>query len=52
MSFNDIWDVLGGIVMVALATAIVSGKNTSAVVNAFGNSFSRSISAALGPAGN
>lgn len=48
MRFDDIFDVLGGIVVVALATTIVSHRNTASVVTAFGNAFSRSILAAQG----
>lgn len=48
MHFDDVWDVAGGIVLVALATTIVSRRTTATVVTAFGNAFSRSIRAALG----
>lgn len=48
MRFDDIFDVLGGIVVVALATTIVSRPTTARVVSAFGQAFSGSISAALG----
>lgn len=48
MKFDDIFDVLGGVVVVALATAIVSRQNSARVVTALGNAFSRSITAALG----
>jgi hypothetical protein len=48
MHFDDIFDVLGGIVLVALATAIVSRRNTASVITAFGNAFSKSIKSALG----
>ena len=40
--------VLSAIVGVAMATVIVTGKNTSSVITAFGNAFSGSIKAAMG----
>lgn len=48
MKFDDIFDVLGGIVLVAMATAIVTRQNSARVVTAFGRAFSGAISAALG----
>lgn len=48
MKFDDIFDVMGGIVLVAMATTIVSRRTTAQVVTAFGNAFSGSIRAALG----
>lgn len=48
MKSGDIFDVLGGIVLVALVTTIVSSKNTAAQVSALGGAFSGSIAAALG----
>lgn len=48
MKFDDIFDVLGGIVVVAMATTIVSHPNTAKVITAAGNAFSHSISAAIG----
>ena len=48
MKFDDMFDVLGGIVIVALATTIVSRRNTAQVITAFGNAFSKSLSAAQG----
>lgn len=48
MKFDDIWDVMGGVVLVALATTIVSRRTTANVVTAFGKAFQGSISAALG----
>lgn len=43
-----IFDVMAAIVTVALVTVLVSHKETSAVVNAFGNQFSSSLRAAQG----
>lgn len=48
MRFDDIWDVLGGIVLIALATTIVTHKESAKNVTALGRAFSSSISAALG----
>jgi uncharacterized protein YejL (UPF0352 family) len=48
MRFDNLTDVLGGIVLVALATTIVTSRNTAAQITAAGNAFSKSISAALG----
>lgn len=47
MRFNDIFDVLGGIVVVALVTTIVSSRNTAGQITAAGNAFSGSLRAAL-----
>lgn len=48
MKTNDLFDVLGGIVFVALVTSIVSSRNTASQITAAGNAFSGSIKAALG----
>lgn len=48
MKFDDIFDVLGGIVVVALATTIVSRRETARVVSSFGKAFSDSLLAAQG----
>ncbi len=48
MRANDMFDVLGGIVFVALVTTIVSSRNTAGQITAAGRAFSGSISAALG----
>jgi len=48
MRFDSFIDVLGGIVIVALATTIVTSRNTAGQISAAGNAFSNSISAALG----
>lgn len=48
MKFDDIWDVLGGIIIVALATTLVTHKETAKNVTALGKAFSSSIQAALG----
>lgn len=48
MKFDDFFDVMGGIVIVALATTIVSRPGSAKVVTAMGNAFQGSIRAALG----
>ena len=47
-SGSSIGDVLMAIVFVALATTLVSHKNTSSDISAAGNAFSGSIKAATG----
>lgn len=41
-------DVAGGIVLVALATTLVTSRNTASQITALGNAFAGSIRAALG----
>lgn len=48
MKADDIFDVMGGIVLVALATTLVTNRNTASIVSALGNAFTGSIKAALG----
>lgn len=48
MKADDLFDVLGGIVLVALVTTIVTSRNTAGQITAAGNAFSGSIAAALG----
>lgn len=48
MRFDDIFDVMGGIVIVAMATAIVTRPNSARVITAFGKAFGGAINAALG----
>lgn len=48
MKTNDIFDVLGGLVVVALATTIVSSRNTSGIVTATGRAFRDVFLAAQG----
>lgn len=45
---NQITDVMGAIVMVALVTTIVAHPETAKVINAFGGAFSGSLKAAQG----
>lgn len=48
MKADDIFDVMGGIVLVALCTSLVTSANTAKIVTALGNAFGGSIKAALG----
>lgn len=48
MNASNIFEVMGGIVLVALVTTIVTSRNTAQQITAAGNAFSSSISAALG----
>jgi hypothetical protein len=48
MEFGRIFDIASAIVTVALVTVLVTGKNTAAVIGAFGNAFAGSLRAAMG----
>lgn len=48
MNANNIFDVAGGIVLVALVTTIVTSRNTAGQITAVGNAFAGSLRAALG----
>ncbi len=43
MNVNDIWDVIGGILVLALVATILTKKNTAADINAAANAFTGSI---------
>ena len=45
MAFDKVINVFAAIVTVALVSVIVTGKNTSAVITAAGNTFSYAIAA-------
>jgi hypothetical protein len=47
---NQIFDVAGAIVTVALVFVVVSNANSAAVINSIGNAFAHSIAAAQGRA--
>lgn len=47
-SANNVFDVMGGIVFVALVTTIVSSRNTATQITAVGNAFAGSLQAAMG----
>jgi len=46
MNVNDIFDIFGGILVLALVATILTKPNTAADVNAVGNAFSGSIKTA------
>ena len=46
MNVNDFWDVLGGILVLALVATILTKPNTASDVNAAGNAFSGAIKTA------
>lgn len=48
MQFGRIFDILGAIVSVALATVVVGNPNSAGTIKAFGSAFSSSLSAAMG----
>jgi uncharacterized protein YejL (UPF0352 family) len=48
MKADNLFDVMGGIVLVALVTTVVTSRNTAAQITAAGNAFSSTIAAALG----
>lgn len=48
MKANSFLDVLGGVVTVAMITAIVSSKNTAGIVTASGNAFRNVLRGSLG----
>lgn len=48
MTANNIFDVLGGIVLVALATTIVTSRYTAGQITASGSALSGVIASALG----
>lgn len=48
MRADNIFDVMGGLVLVALATTVVTSRYTAAQVTAAGNAVSSVFAAALG----
>lgn len=48
MNADNLFDVLGGIVLVALVTTVVTSKQAAGQITAAGNAFSSVIGAALG----
>lgn len=48
MRFDTFTDVLGGIVLVAMVTTIVTSRNTAGQITAAGNALSGTIASALG----
>jgi hypothetical protein len=45
---NNIFDVLGGIVLVAMVTTVVTSPNTAKQITAAGNAFGGLVAASLG----
>jgi len=48
MNANNIFDLLGGITLVALVTALVTSRNTAGIVSSAGRAYAGIISSALG----
>jgi hypothetical protein len=48
MRTDNIFDVLGGVVLVALVTTVVTSRNAASQITAAGNAFGSIIAAALG----
>lgn len=48
MKTSNLFDVMGGIVLVALVTTIVTSRNTAKQITAAGGAFAGSLQAALG----
>ena len=46
MKVRDIWDIFGGILLVAIVAVILTKKNTAADVTATGNAFSGALKTA------
>ena len=46
MNVNDFWDVLGGILLLALVAVFLTKPNTAADLNAAGGQFTGAIKAA------
>lgn len=43
MKVNDIWDIFGGILMLALVATILTKSNTASDINAAGSNFTGAI---------
>lgn len=48
MRADNIFDVLGGVVLVALVTTVVTSRNAASQITAAGNAFGGVIASALG----
>lgn len=48
MAVGRIFDIVGAIIGVALATVLVTSANTAKVISAFGDTFAGSLRAAMG----
>ena len=43
MNVNDIWDIFGGVLVLALVATILTKQNTSSDINAAGSAFTGAI---------
>ena len=43
MNVNDIWDIFGGVLVLALVATILTKPNTSSDINAAGSAFTGAI---------
>ena len=43
MNVNDIWDIFGGILVLALVAVILTKQNTASDINAAGGAFSGAL---------
>lgn len=48
MKADNIFDILGGVILVAALTTVVTSRNTASQITAAGNAFSGLIQSALG----
>lgn len=48
MRADNIFDIMGGVVLVAMVTTVVTSRNVAGQVTAAGNAFSNVIASALG----
>ena len=46
MRVKDIWDIFGGILLVAIIAVILTKKNTASDISATGNAFTGALSTA------
>ena len=46
MTVNDFWDVLGGILLLALVATVLTKPNTSSDINAAGGAFTSALKVA------
>ena len=46
MHVNDFWDIIGGILIIALVAVVLTKKNTSADVGAAGSAFTGALKTA------
>lgn len=48
MKADNIFDILGGVVLIGMVTTIVTSRNTASQITAAGNAFAGIMQAALG----